>query len=306
MPIVITQEAQARSSTIGGQHRDMLKVVKFYSLHMGLGNTRLLVEDSMKFLPPYVETGSGPALVFAHGTLMDYTMFAPQQSGLPESYRKIAYNHRSRTELGQQPFTLDQLADDCVALLDALRIEKCVLAGMSMGGFMALNFALRYQQRLAGVVFIAAFPGAYTDELRTQFRAEFGKLDCDGNVPSAWAEWAAPLCFGATTLEKNRKLVDHWVSRWTALPARGVYHEGDCWIDKPDLLAQSAEIHVPALILHGEEDTVVPLTWTTPLMDYLPNGRLEVIPRAGHTVNCENVASANRALSRFLADVYRS
>jgi len=260
----------------------------------------------MNFIPPHRETGSGPVVVFAHGTLMDHTMFDPQLAGLPDSYRKIAYNHRSRTELGQQPFTLDQLADDCVALLDALGIEKCVLAGMSMGGFMALNFALRYPQRLAGVVFIAAFPGAYAEELQTQFRAEFGKLDIDGTIPQAWAEWAAPLCFGTTTREKNKKLVSHWVDRWITLPARGAYHEGYSWIGKPNLLERCSEINIPALVLHGEEDNVVPLSWTTPIMDYLPHGRLEVIPQAGHTVNCENVVSSNRALARFLAEVYCS
>lgn len=157
----------------------------------------------------YIEKGSGPAVVFARGTLMDCSMFEPQLAGLLHSYRKIAYNHRSRTELGQQSFTLDQLSDDCVELLDSLGIEKCLLAGMSMGGFMALNFALRYPQRLAGVVFIAAFPGAYAEELQKQFRTEFSKLDIDGPIPRTWAEWAAPLCFGATTLAQNKKLVKH-------------------------------------------------------------------------------------------------
>lgn len=81
-----------------------------------------------------VDRGTGPPVVFSHGTLMDWTMFEPQLDALSEEYRTVAYNHRARTEQGHEPYDLDDLVADCEAVLDAAGIDSCVLAGMSMGG----------------------------------------------------------------------------------------------------------------------------------------------------------------------------
>ena len=87
-------------------------------------------------IPPYDERGSGPVVLLSHGTMMDRTMFADQLAGLGDAYRVVAFDHRARTELSVGPYTLDDLGDDCVELLDSLDAERCVLGGMSMGGFM--------------------------------------------------------------------------------------------------------------------------------------------------------------------------
>ena len=117
-------------------------------------------------IPPFEEAGIGPALLLGHGTMMDRTMFADQLAGLSDTYRVVAFDHRARTENWRGPYDLDDLADDVVALLNSLDIERCVLGGMSMGGFMALRFALRHQDRLDGLVLIdtmAAAPVLPTD-----------------------------------------------------------------------------------------------------------------------------------------------
>ena len=194
----------------------------------------------------YIENGYGPAVVFSHGTSMDATMFDPQLENLAgRGYRAIACNSRVLT--GEPaPHTLGDLAEDCRALLDDLGIETCVLAGMSVGGLMALEFALAYPERLEGLIVIAATSLAYPAEEREQFHREFDKLDVDGMVPRAFAEWVAPYCFGATTLAHNRELVDHWIERWaTTVPARAVLYQGRSWIDKEDITARLATIDVP-------------------------------------------------------------
>ena len=147
----------------------------------------------------------------------------PQLDHLAErAYRAIACNSRVLT--GEPaPHTLDDLVEDCRAFMDDRGIGKCVLADMLVGGFMALEFALAYPERLHGLIVIAATSLGYTAEEREQYHREFGKLGVDGMVPRTFAEWTAPYCFGATTLARNRPLVDHWIERWTTkVPARGV------------------------------------------------------------------------------------
>ena len=131
--------------------------------------------------------------------------------------------------------------------------------------------------------------------------AEFKKLDCDGPVPRESAEWAAELCFGPTTYARNRELVDYWVERWCTLPARSVYGEGNSWLDKPDRNAALTDLDIPTLIVHGEEDVVLPPDRAAqPMADNLPDGRLVLLPGAGHTGNLENVEATNTAIVSFL------
>ena len=141
----------------------------------------------------------------------------------------------------------------------------------------------------------------YTADEREQYHREFGKLAVDGMLPRAFAEWTAPYCFSATTLARNRPLVDHWIERWTAtIPARAVLFQGRSWIDKKDITGQLDAIHLPALVIHGEEDSPIPIERALPMVDALPDATLARIPQAGHSVNLEAPAAVNTAIVRFL------
>ena len=255
----------------------------------------------MDFRERHIERGSGPAVVFSHGTLMEATMFDAQIDHLAErGYRAIAYNSRV---LGAKPaaHTLADLAKDCRALLDDLGIEKCVLAGMSVGGFMALEFALAYPERLQGLIVIAGTSLDYTPEERKAYRRQFDKLNVDGMVPREFAEWIASYCFGETTLAGNRALVDHWVERWaTTVPARAVLFQGRSWIDKADMTWRLVAIDVPALVIHGEEDVPLPIERAQAMADALLRATFVRVPGAGHSVNLEAPETVNAAIARFL------
>ena len=249
----------------------------------------------------YIEKGAGPAVVFSHGTLMDATQFDSQLDHLAErGYRALAYNSRVLT--GEPaPHTLDDLVEDCRALLDDLGIGTCVLAGMSVGGFMALEFALAHPGRLNGLILIAATAQGYTAEEREEYHRQFDKLDVDGMVPRAFAEWVAPFCFGATTLARNGALVEHWVERWaTTVPARAVLFQGRSWIDKDDITGRLSAVRVPVLVVHGEEDVPIPIERALPMADALPDATLARIAQAGHSVNLESPDAVNAAIARFL------
>ena len=255
----------------------------------------------MGFHERHIEKGSGPPVVFSHGTLMDATMFDPQLDHLAErGYRALAYN--SRVLAGEPaPHTLDDLVEDCRALLDDLAIGKCVLAGMSVGAFMALEFALAYPERLHGLILIAATSQGYTAEERAAYRHQFDKLDVDGMVPRAFAEWVAPFCFGETTLARDGALVDHWVERWaTTMPARAVLFQGRSWIDKEDITERLPAIGVPTLAVHGEEDVPLPIERAVPMATAIPDATLVRVPEAGHSVNLENPGFVNAAIASFL------
>ena len=176
----------------------------------------------MGFHQRLIEKGSGPAVVFSHGTLMDATMFEPQLDHLAErGYRAIAYNSHVLTA-EPAAHTVGDLVEDCRTLMDDLGIGTCVLAGMSVGGFMALEFAVAYPERLQRADrHRRHLEGLFGPRNGRRTTISFDKLDIDGTVPRDFAEWVAPFCFGETTMACNETLVAHWIERWaTTMPAR--------------------------------------------------------------------------------------
>jgi pimeloyl-ACP methyl ester carboxylesterase len=251
-------------------------------------------------IPPYDERGTGPAVLFGHGTMMDRSMFADQLAGLSDAYRVIAFDHRARTASWEGPYSLDDLADDVVLLLDSLGIERCVLGGMSMGGFMALRFALRHQRRLDGLVLIdtlAAAPISPHEDL-------FHGLKDGGPLPEEVVEWHAGIVFGETTKREQPELVEHWRERWRNLTGASVYWEAGSWLRREDVASRLPEIAVPTLVIHGAEDGILPMSGAEEMAGRVQHGRLARIAGAGHTANAEQPETVNAALRAFLGEVY--
>jgi pimeloyl-ACP methyl ester carboxylesterase len=251
-----------------------------------------------------VERGEGPAVVFAHGTLMDRTMFEPQLEALSDDYRCIAYNLRARTDRCADDYDLWDLADDLDALLDALDVDSCVLAGMSMGGFTALRFAHRYPDRVDGLVLVDSQATAHSESNQEQYGQMIEQTRAAGEVPEGLADIVKNLLFGRTTLEENPELVQHWVDRWFTYPGEAVYRETSSWLHRPDFTDEASAIDVPTLVTHGEEDISIEMDEAEATVEAMPNARLVPIPEAGHSSNLENPEASNAAIREFLEEVY--
>ncbi len=250
------------------------------------------------------DRGSGPPIVLAHGTLMDRTMFAPQFDALSDEYRVVAYDLRARTDQFYEPYDLYDLADDLAALLDGLSIDSCVLGGMSMGGFMALRFARKYPDRLAGLVLIDSIAEAHTADEQEQYSMIAEQVREAGVPPESALEIGRNLLFGETTNRENQLLVQNWSDRWETYPGEAFYREMHSWLDRPDFTDELDSIDVPVLIVHGEEDIALEPERAERMLDHLPDARMELIPDAGHSSNLENPPAVNRAIREFLAEVY--
>ncbi|WP_226006321.1 alpha/beta fold hydrolase [Natrinema salinisoli] len=247
------------------------------------------------------DVGDGQPIVFAHGTLMDRTMFAPQLEALKDEYRAIAYDLRARTDRYAPGYDLRDLADDCDALLDGIGEDSAVIAGMSMGGFMGLRFALEYPERVDGLVLIDSMAAPHTAEEQEVYGELVEPLEgsTDSN-PRDLAEGVTGYLFGETTREENPELVEAWVDRWATYPGAAVYNELHSWLDRPDVTDRLSEIDVPVLIVHGEEDPSIDPSRAEPMLDELPDAEMELIPEAGHTSNLENPEPATDAIRSFL------
>ena len=165
-----------------------------------------------------------------------------------------------------------------------------------MGGFMALRFALRHQDRLNGLILIdtlAAAPRSPHEEL-------FGNLRDGGPLDESIVEWHADIVFGPTTKAGDPDLVEHWRERWRGLTGASVYWESASWLRREDVAARLSEITVPTLVIHGEEDEILPMEGAELMAREVRDGRLARIAGAGHTANTERPDEVNAALREFL------
>src|SRR5918995_4572054 len=115
--------------------------------HADINGQRIYFEDS---------GGDGPAVILAHGFLMDHEMFAPQVAALSGTHRVITWDERGfgRTDFDGKPFTYWDSANDCLGLLDHLGIDRAVVGGMSQGGFISLRVALTAPERVRGLILL--------------------------------------------------------------------------------------------------------------------------------------------------------
>lgn len=240
-----------------------------------------------------------PTVLLAHGSMMRSSMFQPQIEALGASYRMIAYDNITWS-FPDRGFTLDDLVEDCRSQMDRHGLERCILLGMSMGGHMALEFAVKYPERLEALILTGAGALAFPPEIKELTGDSFKALDIDGLVPRSWAEFTATVVFGASTYTNNPSLIEYWIDRWTREPARSVYHQGMTWINKRDILAPLAETDLPILVVQGAEEGAYLNEWILPMLEMIPTIQSVTIPQAGHFVSIEQPARFNRAVCRFL------
>jgi len=267
---------------------------------------RDLPADAYRTRPgPFVtDRGDGPPILFAHGTLMDRTMFAPQIEALAPEYRAAAFDFRARTEFWAGPYDLDDLVADTLAVADGLAMDAPVLAGMSMGGFTALRYALQHPDRLSGLVLIDSAAEAHDEADREQYGGMVADLPEADRISRGLAEASAHFLFGETTTAERPALVESWVERWQTYVPESVYHEVHSWLDRPGVADRLDEIAAPTLVIHGEEDRSLPVEDAARMAEALPDGRMARIPAAGHTSTLENPGAVTDAVDSFLGSVY--
>lgn len=253
--------------------------------------------------PDVVERGDGFPIVFSHGMLMDKSMFAPQLEGLSDAHRVVAYDHRSRDERGVGPFDLATLASDLCALLDELGIEECVLAGMSLGGFMGLRAALDHPARVRGLVVIGASAEPYAADERRRWERHFGAHRGDRTLDPGFASGEAGAHFSSRTRRLHPELVAHWSDRFATRTGAQTWFETLAWARQDDVRDRLAGLRQPVLIVHGDDDEAVPLAAALETHRRLANSRLLVVPFGGHAVNLEQPDIVNAAIRMFVEEL---
>jgi 3-oxoadipate enol-lactonase len=254
----------------------------------------------------YADAGQGVPVLLVHGFPLDHTMWEAQIAALSKSARVIAPDLRGfgKSPLaagdGERGISMEAYADDLVELLDEIGVnEPIVLAGFSLGGYVAWQFVRKHGHRLRGLVQCDTRAVADNDEGRA------GRLKMAENIEE-WGsarvmEMMGPKLFTSTTFEKKPEVVSavRKVIAATAPAAIAAAQRG--MASRPDVSEMLPHIIVPTLVLVGEHDVISSATEMKGIADAIPGAEYVVIPRAGHMTAMEEPEAVNAALARFVA-----
>lgn len=242
--------------------------------------------------------GSGPAVILAHGFLMDRSMFEPQAEALSPEHRVIVWDERGHgdTEDDGQPFTYWDSADDCIALLDHLGIDRAIVGGMSQGGFVSLRAALRYPERVQALVLIDTQAGTEDPEVAPMYQ---GMIDdwLDNGPQLELAQIVASIIIN------HPDHTERYLEKWLAEDPERMRERSRTLMDRDDIWDRLGEIECPALVIHGTDDTAIGMDKAERLAAALPgSGEVARIEGGTHSANLTHPDATNRALLAFLAD----
>jgi pimeloyl-ACP methyl ester carboxylesterase len=240
--------------------------------------------------------GAGPTLVLLHAFPFDRRMWSHELARLSDVRRVVAVDLRG---FGESPLfgepTIDELADDVVATLDALGVPMASVCGLSMGGYVALSLAERHRARLAALVLADTRAAADGDVARLAREATMRQVRDDG--PRAFLDGIAERLLSRHASDDLRARVrDLCVERSDTILAatRAMAH-------RPDRTTLLARIDCPTLVVCGGEDTTSPAPEMRSLAAQISDAEYVEIAGAGHLSNLEAPERFAEAVARFLA-----
>jgi pimeloyl-ACP methyl ester carboxylesterase len=248
----------------------------------------------------YEDTGAGGGvIIFSHGYFMSHGMFDAQVAALRDRWRCIAWDARGhgQTETTAEPFSYWDSASDLFGLLDHLGVERAVLAGMSQGGYISLRAALMAPDRVRALVLMDTQPGVEDPEKAAGYDQLIEAWVSPEGPSQEVVDTVATIILGPGYADAAR-----WMDAAKQIPpatVRQIY--STLMTREDDVTPRLAELTMPALVIHGEQDLAIDLDTARRLADALPDGELVVIEGAGHAANLTHADSVNPPLEAFLA-----
>jgi 3-oxoadipate enol-lactonase len=227
-------------------------------------------------------------------------MWAKQLPPLAERYRVVNVDYRGhgRSGAATDPFGLDDLVADVVAVLDRLGIEEAVWAGLSIGGMVSLHAALAVPERVVGLILLDTHAGAERWSKKLKYRAMSLGVRVLGVRP--FLSEVVGLMFGETTRREKPELAAEWRERFAATHVPSMLRTVELLNARESVVERLGEIQLPALVAVGEEDHLLPPVDAREIAEGLPDASLVVIPGAGHLSALEQPEAVTAAMLGFL------
>ena len=255
----------------------------------------------------YDIVGSGPPVAMINGIGASRSGWALQAPALAQYFTVLTFDNRDVGETGPgsnpEPYRMRQFAGDLAGLMDAIGWHSAHIAGASMGGAIAQEFAIEYPGHTRSVSIVCSWPKSdpWMVELMTQWDNVF---EAQGRV--AWDRTTWLWVFTERIFDADPDPVPDLLRRSERAPypqSLECYLRQSAAFKAHDALKRLPSIDAPAHVIVGEEDIYTPVRYSLDIANAIPGSTLTVIPEAGHGLFWEQTELFNRSLGNFLLEV---
>lgn len=247
----------------------------------------------------YEDEGTGPVMLLSHSWLCDGRQW-PQVPDLVErGYRVLNLDNRGHGRSGPctTPFSMWDMADDLVAVLDDAGVDRAILVGLSIGGFAAIRAALRYPGRVRALVLAdtAASGQALLNRVKITALTPVWRSPARRLIVSQ----PSKVLFGPTARREQPDLVRTWRERFLAQDPESMMNAAHAFISRDDVTRRLSAIAVPTLVVVGEQDVDPGTAASVSLAAHIAGARLVALADTGHLSALEQPDAFRDALLDF-------
>ena len=241
-----------------------------------------------------------PVIIFIHGFPLNKSMWNGQVEALKDNYRVITYDIRGHgnSDPGIDDFSIELFAIDLLRLMEKLKIEKSILCGLSLGGYIALNAVLKYPDRFDGLILNDTQCIADTAEIKENRCAAIIRIKEKG--VEQYADETIKNLFASESIIKKGNVVAEVKEMIINTPKLTLSNTLHALAERKETCSRLQEINIPVLIMVGKEDKITPIAAAQQMHELIKNSRLQIIPHSGHLTNLENPQAFNFQLVNFL------
>jgi pimeloyl-ACP methyl ester carboxylesterase len=243
-----------------------------------------------------LDRGNGPAILLIHAFPLNRTMWAHQIASLTSHFRLIAPDIRGFGESQPpSPWTMDEMAGDLHSLLDSLGIQTCAVAGVSMGGYIALPFWLKSPQRVSRLVLANTRARADNEAEKAARNEMIAAIQQNGAaiLPDRMLPRLLRPNAPHDVVLTVRKMIE-------GVNASAATYAAMAMRDRVDFSTSLHRLDCPTMVVTGADDVIIRAEDSRALAGAIPNCQFVSIPNSGHLSNLENPEEFNRALLGFL------
>lgn len=242
----------------------------------------------------YEKLGSGAPLMLIHGFPLDHSTWNDVAALLIDKFTIILPDLRGfgQSTTVETPYTMSDMADDLAGLLDHLGIEKAMLAGHSMGGYVALAFAKKYPRRVSGLCLVASQAAADLPE-RKASRYKDADAVADKGVGIIADGMTPKLSADANLQAFLRPLMERQ-------PPPAVIGALKAMAEREELLSHLSSVTFPVNLIHGDADKLIPIERACEIQAVQPSAKLVALQGVGHMPMMEDPHGTADGLRLFL------
>jgi len=269
-----------------------------------LSNSMIMTVNKLTVSYNFEGQDGAPVIIFIHGFPFNKSMWNLQVKELKDNYRVITYDIRGHgnSGTGDEVFSMDLFVNDLICLMDALKVDKAILCGLSMGGYIALNAIENYPERFNALILSDTQCTADTPEAKEKRIKAIESISKTG--VEKYADESIKNLFASESFTLRKEEITDVRGMIVKTSEQSLCNTLNALSVREETCSKLSEIKVPVLIMAGEEDKITPPAAARFMHEKISGSFLKIIENAGHLSNMENPVGFNIQLKKFIASVY--